>query len=247
MLYPFLISLIAGMSTVVGGLIIFIKFKSKNINKFIVFCLSFSLIIMIGISIFDLLPHSWINLVKTYGLLKGSGVGLVAFLFGYLIIKIFKKSTIKCDNKSSLYKIGILSMITLMIHNFPEGIATFMTSYTDIKLGISLSIAIMLHNIPEGISIAVPIYYATNSKTKALSKTFISGLFEPLGAIIAFIFLKNYISDTFISITLIIVAGLMISLAIEELFIETIKYKENKYISIGFIVGIIVLFITILQ
>ncbi len=83
-------------------------------------------------------------------------------------------------------------MIVLILHNLPEGIATFLSSYHNTSLGIKLSIAIMLHNIPEGISIAVPIYYATkNRKKKAIKATLLSGLSEPVGALLAFVFLKK--------------------------------------------------------
>ena len=86
-------------------------------------------------------------------------------------------------------------MIVLIFHNLPEGIATFVSSYHDINLGLKLGLAIMLHNIPEGISIAIPIFYSTKSKIKAFRATLISGLSEPLGALLAFIFFKNYVND----------------------------------------------------
>ena len=86
-------------------------------------------------------------------------------------------------------------MIAIILHNVPEGIATFISSSKDISLGISLAIAITLHNIPEGISISIPIYYSTKSKFKALLYTFISGVSEPIGALIAYLFLSKYIND----------------------------------------------------
>ena len=104
----------------------------------------------------------------------------------------------------------------------------------------------MLHNIPEGISIAVPIYYATGSKKLAFCNAFISGMAEPLGAILAFIFLKNYISEMMISIILIIVAGLMITLSIQELLPESLKYKENKALYLGLASGAVLVLINIL-
>ena len=130
-----------------------------------------------------------------------------------------------------------------MIHNFPEGIATFISSIQDISLGFKLSLAIMFHNIPEGISIAVPIYYATKSKKKALFNTFISGLAEPLGALLAFIFLKRYITTYMIDIILLFVAGIMITLAIEEMLPKALSYNHHKYIYLGLFTGIILILI----
>ena len=96
---------------------------------------------------------------------------------------------------TKLYRVGIISMLAIILHNIPEGIATFMASSMDKTLGISLAIAIAMHNLPEGISIAVPIYYSTNKKSKAFIYTFISAISEPFGALIAFIFLKNFVND----------------------------------------------------
>ena len=137
-------------------------------------------------------------------------------------------------------------MIVLIFHNLPEGIATFLSSYQDLTLGIKLAFAIMLHNIPEGISIAIPIYYSTGNRKLALKNALISGMAEPLGAMLAFVFLKNFISEMMISIILIVVAGLMITLSIQELLPEALKYKENKILYLGLLFGLLLVFINIL-
>jgi len=224
-----------------GSLVIFFKIENSFINKFITLCLSFSIAIMIGISITDLIPSSFFNILLNYNISTTLFITLLSFVFGVIIIILTNKFF--QQNNDSLYKLGILSMITLMIHNFPEGIATFMGSIQDIELGIKLSISIMLHNIPEGISIAVPIYYSTGSKKKSLLHTFLSGFAEPLGALLAFLFLKNYINEIMISIILIFVAGLMITLAIHEMFPKAQSYKCNKFIYIGLLLGIILVII----
>lgn len=234
-----LVSTMAGLSTVLGGLVIFFKFKEENINKFITFALSFSLAIMIGISITDLIPESTYMLLKSYGIGKGIVVSLVSFLIGVIAIFIIHKLMERYElKKNDLYKLGILNMLALILHNFPEGIATFMSSYKDINLGIKLAIAIALHNIPEGISIAVPIYYATNNKKEALFKTFLSGIAEPIGAIFAYIFLSKYITNNFISIILILVGGIMITLAIEVILPKAKSYNLKKQLIIGLLVGL---------
>ena len=233
---PLIISLVAGLSTVLGFFLIFLKIDKNKLNKFITFCLAFSIAIMISISIFDLIPESFFQIVNFYSLKFAVIFLSFSFLASFLILK-FIKLFIK--NNDNLYCFGILNMIVLIFHNLPEGIATFLSSYHDINLGLKLSIAIMLHNIPEGISIAVPIYYSTKSKMKALKATLLSGLSEPLGAILAFVFLKNYVNDLMISLILIIVAGIMITLSIQEMLPTTLSYKENKYLYLGFIIGIL--------
>lgn len=237
-----IITTIAGLSTVIGGCIVF--FKIKNKEKFISFCLSFSLSVMITISIIDLLPSSFIELNSNFSLIKSIIITVVLFIVGAILVSILDRNIkVNKSKDSNLFKLGILNMIALMLHNFPEGIATFMTSYSDLSIGISLSLAIMMHNIPEGISIAVPLYYSTGKKGRGILYTFISALAEPLGAIVAFLFLKQYINMLTISYVLIIVAGIMITISINELYPEAIKYNESKQIKLGMLLGVVVILI----
>ena len=234
---PMLVSTIAGLSTLIGATTIFFKVDKSKYNKFITFCLAFSIAIMIGISIFDLIPETFFQYFSVYGMSKSIILLIVAFLISYIFITVLSMIIKKETKKEDLYRLGILNMIVLIFHNMPEGIATFLSSYQDLSLGIKLAIAIMLHNIPEGISIAVPIYYSTRNKKLAFRNAFISGMAEPLGALLALVFLKNYISEMMVSIILIIVAGLMITLSIQELLPESLKYKENKALYLGLASG----------
>lgn len=243
---PLILSTLAGLSTLIGAIPIFFKIKEKNLNKFISFCLSFSIAIMISISILDLIPTSFFEIVNFYGIGKTLIILLIAFIISYIIITYLSSLVEKESKGIDLYKLGILNMIVLILHNLPEGIATFLSSYHSIDLGLRLSIAIMLHNIPEGISIAVPIYYATGSRRKAIKSTLISGLSEPLGAILAFVFLKKFVSELMISIVLIVVAGLMITLSIQEMLPRALKYKENKWIYLGLITGTILVILNVI-
>ena len=238
-----LVSTIAGLSTMLGAFVIFFKCKEQNVHKFITASLAFSLAIMIGISITDLIPESTYILLSSYGIGKGIIFSFIAFSIGIILIKYLHKLMDKTEQANDLYKLGILNMLALILHNFPEGIATFMSSYKDIELGLKLGLAIAFHNIPEGISIAVPIYYATKSKKNALFKTFLSGIAEPIGAILAYIFLSKYITDTFISMILLLVGGIMITLAIEVIYPKAKKYNLNKYLYLGLFVGTILILI----
>ena len=241
----FLISTLAGLSTLIGCLFIFIKVK--NINKFISISLSFSSIVMILISVFDLIPNSFFFLFFKYKYI-GVFISVLVFILGVLLIKISNKFIKNLEEKgSSLYKLGIISAIVLIMHNIPEGIITFLTSENNLILGLKIAMAITLHNIPEGICIAVPIYYSTKRVGVAIRTTLISGLSEPLGAILAYLFLYKYITTDILNIIFIFVAGIMISLSINEILKESIKYSEknNKYIYIGFIIGIIFFILSI--
>ena len=138
---------------------------------------------------------------------------------------------------TSLYKVGIISMLAIILHNIPEGVITFLAGSTDIKLGLILAFTIAIHNIPDGISISIPIYYSTNSYKKALLYSLVSALSEPFGAFVAFIFLKDIINNTILGIMLSLVAGIMIEISITNLIPTAYKYYNKKYFYIFFLIG----------
>lgn len=240
-LFPLLLSFIAGISTVLGSF--FILFKIKKVGEFVVFSLSFSLGIMTLISFFDLIPSSYPVIINNYGMLYGIIIFVLIFLLGYQSIKLIN-DRIK-DNDSSLYKIGILSMISLVLHNFPEGIAVFIGALSNTSIGIKLCIAIMLHNIPEGIAISVPLYYSGVEKKRVFVYTLLSGLSEPIGALLAYFILKNFINELFLSMVLVFASGLMISLALNDILKEVKRYNKIKYMIYGLFVSIILFGITL--
>ena len=242
-LFPLLLSLFAGLSTVLGAMIVFFS-KSTN-KKLITFALSFSAGVMISISFTDLFPSAQETLIKSNGTIKGVFLSLLFLLLGafmaMLIDNFIPEETSICTSNSSLYKVGFVSMIALFLHNFPEGITTYISGYQDAALGITVALAISLHNIPEGISIAMPIYYSTNDKKKAIKYTFYSGMAEPLGALLAFIFLKPYINDLILSILFALVAGIMIYISFQELIPEARSYKYNKLYIISLFIGLCII------
>ena len=239
-LIPLIICFLAGMGTVLGSLLVFIP--NIDNKRYMSMILSFSGSIMILISILDLLPSSIVNVLANMNQMKGLFLIITAFILGAFTINLIDK---RIEEGSSLLKVGILSLISLMIHNFPEGIATFMTSLYDTNLGIKLGIAIMLHNIPEGICIAIPIAKETHSTLKGVGAATLSSLAEPLGAICAYLFLMNIINELTISIILIFVAGIMISLSINKLYKESLNYNQTKSFILGIILSFIYIFITL--
>ena len=241
LLHSILLSFIAGLSTILGSIFIFLNIKKKD--EFICFCMSLSLSVMILISIFDLIPES-IKLLSSTSFITYIFYLVIFFILGFIIVKLFS-CLIEKEKGSNLYKIGILSFLALMLHNLPEGILTFMSASYNLKLGIKVCFAIAMHNIPEGIAIAVPIYYSTKNRLKALKITFLSSLAEPLGALITYLFLKDMITKSGVGITLIIVSGIMITLSIEELLPEAKKYNKEIYIIKGIIIGLIISLISI--
>lgn len=243
-LYAFILSFLAGISTVIGALVIFFD-KRKN-NKIVEVSLSFAAGVMICVSLTDLLPNSFKMILDNNNLFPKIILSLIFMTFGIIISMLIDKylpdNNLNTDNKS-LYKIGIISMVAIVLHNIPEGIATFITSNNNLKLGITLTIAIALHNIPEGISIAVPIYHSTNNKLKAFLYALLSGMSEVLGSILAYLFLAPLINDYVMAALYAIIAGIMMHISVYELIPGA--YKEStlknvlKYFIIGF--GVMIL------
>lgn len=243
-LYAFILSFLAGISTVIGALVIFFD-KRKN-NKIVEVSLSFAAGVMICVSLTDLLPNSFRMILDNNNLFPKIILSLIFMTFGIIISMLIDKylpdNNLNTDNKS-LYKIGIISMVAIVLHNIPEGIATFITSNNNLKLGITLTIAIALHNIPEGISIAVPIYHSSNNKLKAFLYALLSGMSEVIGSILAYLFLAPLINDYVMAALYAIIAGIMIHISVYELIPGA--YKEStlknvlKYFIIGF--GVMIL------
>lgn len=240
-IYSFVITTLAGLSTLVGFFVIYIK---KDQTKVLVSSLSFASGVMVAVSITDLIPSSFNYLSNTYFSIFAFLLTITSIVLGIVFSMLIDKYLPGNSDGNNIYRLGILSMLVIMIHNIPEGIATFMTSTDNLKLGLSLSIAIALHNIPEGISISYPIFYSTKSKTKSFLYTFIAGISELLGAILAYLFLSKFITNNFMGILLGVIAGIMLQISFYEFLPTAKKYKENKYLIIFFVIGFIVMVIS---
>lgn len=240
-LYAFILSFIASISTLIGAFIIF--FDKNKENRLVVISLSFASGVMICVSIFDLIPNSYSlitfsnnSFIKVLYMLIFLNIGFI--LSGFLDKKIESRG-------SKLYKIGIINMIAIIMHNIPEGIATFITSKNNLKLGIILSTSIALHNIPEGISISVPIYHGSKSKKKALFCSFLSGISEMFGSLLSYLFLYRFVTDNIMAILYLLIAGIMIYISLFELLKTSIKLSNNKkYIIISFIIGFLIMLLS---
>ena len=242
--YSFMVSALAGLSTLFGSALIF--FNLKNTYKVILRSLSFASGVMLCICIIDLIPSSFKGFNALYKVFPSLLFVLIFIVIG-IIISSFIDILLPDDNynisNKHLYRAGFISMIAIVFHNIPEGILTFMLSTHDLKLGISMAFAIALHNIPEGISISVPIYYSTNSKSKAFIYTFISGISELFGAVLTYLFLSAYINDFLMSSLLAGIAGLMIYIPIYELMPISLSYNRRKESIVFLILGVLFMFI----
>lgn len=236
--YAFLITTFAGLSTLLGTIPIFLNVKP---NKLITFSFSFAIGVMLTVSFIDLLPESSILLSEYFHIIPTILFSMIAFVIGVIIsFTIDKKLHIEGEK---LYKVGIISMIAIILHNIPEGIVTYITSSNNPKLGITLALSIALHNIPEGICIATPIYLATKKRGRAVLYTLLSGLSELVGAVLSYLFLSKIMTPMWLGLLYSVIAGIMTHLAIYEM-LPNLQRDSNKWIIILLIAmggGIIIL------
>ncbi len=242
--YGLLLSLLAGLSTAIGGGIAF--FMKSPSSKVLGMTLGFSAGVMIAISFLELFPCA----IKTIGLMGASVYFFLGILFILLIdISIphdYIAENIECKNPS-LMKIGILTALGIAIHNFPEGFAVFAASLHSIQTGILIALAIAIHNIPEGISVSVPIFCATHDKRKAFFYSFFSGLVEPVGAVIGAVILMPFLSQILLSSVLAFVAGVMVYISFDELLPAAHEYGEAHLVTGGLILGMLVMILAMIM
>jgi ZIP family zinc transporter len=261
-LFGLFLATIAGLSTTVGAVAVF--FIKEN-SRFISFSMGFSAGVMIGVAILELLPQSMNNL----GLMP---VGF-AFICGMIVVGVLDfmipheyMHEHSCEDTHDqmgleqengrldrLARTGRLVAIGIAIHNLPEGFATMTGSLFSPELGIVLAIAIALHNIPEGLSVAIPIYVSSGDKKKAFKLSFLSGLAEPVGAIISLVVIATlgYTFPEIIELSLAFVAGIMVFISLDELLPSArencIENGDDSHtVTIGIILGLIVIFLTLL-
>lgn len=263
-LLAFALTLFAGLATGIGSLIAF--FTKQTNKKFLSLALGFSAGVMIYVALVEIFVKAKDALVGEHGDKTGYWLTLAGFFGGMLLIALIDRFIPKANNPHEvksvedvqqaqlqqndieaerLMKMGLFTALAIAIHNFPEGIATFMSVIQDPSVGVAVAIAVAIHNIPEGIAVAIPIFYATGKRMKAFKWSFASGLSEPLGALVAFVLLMPFLTDTMFGIVFAGVAGIMVFISIDELLPAAKKYDEEHSSIYGLVAGMAVMAISL--
>jgi len=259
-LFAFGLTLFAGLSTGIGSALAF--FANRTNTKFLSIALGFSAGVMIYVSFTEMLVLAQDHLVLELGEVKGNWVAAGSFFAGMFIIAVIDKMVPSFENPheirkveemneeaseyQKLYRLGIFAALALAIHNFPEGLATFASALVDPKLGVSIAIAIAIHNIPEGIAVSIPIYYATGSRKKAFYYSFLSGLAEPVGALIGYLLLMPFFNDITFGVLFAAVAGIMVFISLDELLPASREYGEPHLSIYGLVAGMMIMAVSLL-
>jgi len=264
-LHAFLLTTFAGLSTGIGSAIALLARRTNA--KLLSVSLGFSAGVMIYISFVEILAEAENIFCSRFGEFSGSIYTAIAFFGGIFLIAIIDKFIPSFENphevrsvedmsqkitkkNNRLYRTGIFTALVVAIHNFPEGIATFMTALHDPSIGIAIAIAIAIHNIPEGIAVSVPIYYATGNRRKAFWYSFLSGLAEPAGAILAYLILFQFIesgdSEVFFASIMAAVAGIMVFISLDELLPSAKEFGEHHWAVYGLIAGMALMAVSLI-
>lgn len=260
-IFAFGLTLFAGLSTGIGSLI---GFLSKEFNpRFLAVSLGFSAGVMIYVSLVEIFVKAKDSLSISLGDRMGYVFTVIAFFTGIAVIALIDKLIPSYKNphevnvaqkieestnaeKNKLMRMGVFSALAIAIHNFPEGLATFMSGLSDPTLGISIAVAVAIHNIPEGLAVSAPIFYATKSRKKAFILSFLSGLSEPIGAIIGYFVLRTIFSDTTFGVIFASVAGIMVYISLDELLPTAEEYGEHHFAIGGLILGMFIMALSLL-
>ncbi|MDD4500651.1 MAG: zinc transporter ZupT [Bacteroidales bacterium] len=244
----FTLTLFAGLATGIGSLVAFLT-KRTNTN-FLSLTLGFSAGVMIYISFMELVPEAGKVLNDLQLMLSFfGGIGLIAII-DFLIPEDENPHEIHLaedmEKNNRLKRMGIMLALSIAIHNFPEGIAAFMSGLNSLEVGIPIALAIAIHNIPEGIAVSVPIYHSTGSRKKAFWYSFLSGLAEPVGALVAILILFPLWSPMLEGVVLAGVSGIMVYISIDELLPGAERFGKHHLSILGFIAGMAVMAVSLL-
>ncbi|MEG0806811.1 MAG: zinc transporter ZupT [Alistipes sp.] len=259
-LIPLLLTLGAGLATGIGSAIAF--FARRTNKRLLSFSLGLSGGVMIYVSMVELFHQAQLTLTDEWGLRIGMTVTVVSFFAGILLIGIIDRLVPSIENpheahsieemdhkphNRKLMRMGLMTALAIGIHNFPEGIATFTTAVDNMNLGFAIAVAIAIHNIPEGIAVSIPIYYATGSRRKAFKLSLLSGLAEPVGALLAWLLLMPFMTPTLMGCMLALVAGIMVFISIDELLPAAREYGEPHLSIYGVVAGMAMMAVSLIM
>jgi len=262
-LIAFGLTLFAGLATGVGSALAF--FARRTDTKMLSVALGFSAGVMIYVSFVEIFFKAKDCLVAEMGQVRGYWATALAFFGGLVFIAVIDRLVPSFENPHEmhrteemdmpdqaarfrkLYRMGLFTALAIAIHNFPEGLATFVSALKDVKLGVAIAVAIAIHNIPEGVAVSIPIYYATGSRRKAFIYSFLSGLAEPVGALVGYAIVFKFFTETVFGILFASVAGIMVFISLDELLPAAQEYGEHHRAAYGLFAGMMVMALSLLM
>jgi zinc transporter, ZIP family len=272
--FAFALTLFAGMATGIGSAIAF--FVKQTHYRALAMCLAFAAGVMLYVSFMEILPKAHEHIEGHLNGSRAGWLVAAAFFGGMLFIGLIDRLIPTPQNpheprrrseleqikqaedpadwahtaaaRVRLHRMGLFTALAIAIHNFPEGLVTFLTALEDPTLGVAIALAIALHNIPEGVSVAVPIYYATGSRRRAFIYSLLSGFAEPVGALIAYGLMLALVplNGAAMGILFAGVAGIMVFISLDELLPTAQRYAKGHETIYGIVAGMAVMALSLL-
>jgi len=261
-LIPFALTLFAGLSTGFGSALAF--FARRTNTKLLSAALGFSAGVMLYVSFVEIFPKAKDSLSADLGRAVGYWAAVFAFFAGIIFIGIIDKlvpafenpheahrieemdAQAPADKFKKLYRMGLFTALAIAIHNFPEGLATFVSALKDTKLGIAIAIAVAIHNVPEGVAVSIPIFYATGNRKKSFVYSFLSGLAEPAGGLIGYVIIFSFFNEAVFGLVFASVAGIMVFISLDELLPAAREYGQHHLVAYGLVAGMAVMALSLL-
>jgi ZIP family zinc transporter len=267
------LTLFAGLATGVGSLVVF--FSRRPHMALLSFGLGLSSGVMVYVSLVELLPVASDLFGASLGERAGGWLAIGCFFGGMLVSALIDRLVPEPENPheaipleamqlvrqdagmsrssqeadaraASLARLGPLTALVIGLHNFPEGMATFASALADPSLGLSIALAVAIHNVPEGIAVAVPTFFATRSRRKAVFYSFASGLAEPIGALFAYLVLMSFLDEAVIAAMLAAVGGIMVFISFDELVPTAREYGKGHTAIAGVMLGMALMAVSLL-
>lgn len=258
--FALLLTLAAGLSTGIGSAL---GLLNRAFNpRLLALSLSFSAGVMIQVSFVEIVPKARFALSGALGARAGYGCTLLAFFAGIAVMAALdqllpshgmvlpsagsgERGPDDPQQSQRLLRMGLFSALAIAIHNFPEGLATFVAALSNPRLGIGIALAIAIHNIPEGLAIAAPVHFATGNRSLAFWLSFASGLAEPLGALLGYGLLRPLMSPVVMGAIFAAVGGVMVYICLDELLPAAQRYGTHHQMIGGVIAGMLVMSISL--
>lgn len=254
------LTVFAGLATGIGSGIAF--WARRNNVRLLAWALAFSAGVMLYVSFMEILPKATASLARALGEGRAGWWATIGFFGGLALMALVDALVPKGENPhelrsdsdlaalkpgnrgaahAGLWRMGLFTALAIGIHNFPEGMGTFLAALEDPRTGVAIAVAVALHNIPEGVSVSVPIFYATGDRGRAFKWSLLSGLAEPLGAVAAALMLGWLLPTWAMGIVFAGVAGVMVYISLDELLPTARQFGKSHEVVAGIAAGMAVM------